>query len=175
MSTSDIFVVAIWAATTFGLLEGVLLNIARFYPVLLAPYKASAHMLWIAPLVDIPLFLFAAMGLAIFVSLIRGSKSIVVYGFFFFLGFFTVVEALQIIHLASIAVLSLGCTVFFCSKLCGLESRLTTGLRRRLVWIPIVIFAMGLSVFFYDIGKEKWQFEHLPAVQAKTHAVSSLI
>jgi hypothetical protein len=165
MRKLDIFVIAAWSATAFGLLEGVLLNIARAYPALLAPYKASAQMLWLAPVVDLPLFLLAAVGLLILFKLAQkwtgGSELLITYSFFIFLGIFTLAEALKIIHLASAALLSVGLTVVFCRKLRGSEHRLTDFLRRRLVWIPVLLVVAALGVYGYEQGRESWEFHQL--------------
>ncbi len=167
MRNSDIFVIAVWAATIFGLLEGLMLVICRVYPTILAPYKVSTEVLYIAPILD--LFLFSLVALGLFFLVRRGGKwlrspdlLVLVYGFFIFLGVFAVISGPRIIHLLSAALLSLGLTVAFCRKLRGFENRLTIFLRGRLIWIPALIVTVALGVSSYEWIREYWLFRQLP-------------
>jgi arylsulfatase A-like enzyme len=178
MRKSDIFVVAAWAATIFGLVEGVVLLICRAYPAIVAPYKVSTDALWIAPIVDLVIFSFAAMGLLLLLKVGRKWLSdshplIVAYGVFFFIGVFAVISVPKIIHSLSAAVLSLGLAVVFCRKLRGSESRLTGFLRRRLAWIPALILTAAFGVSAYDWAREFRLFRQLPA--APSGAVNVLV
>lgn len=171
MRKSDIFIVAAWSATIFGLLEGIILIICRAYPAILAPYKVSNDALWIAPIVD--LFLFSLVALALLLLIELGRKRlkssyllILIYGFFIFIGIFAVISVPRIIHLISAAVLSLGLTVVFCRKLRGFESRFASFLRGRLVWIPALIVIAALSVSGYEWLREFWLFRRLPVTMA---------
>jgi arylsulfatase A-like enzyme len=168
---ADTFVIAAWAATIFGLMEGMTLCISRAYPAILAAHKVSVHILWIAPLVDLFLFLLAAAGLYVLRNFIRrwlGTSSVLLaYGFFVFLGVLTVITAPVILHPLSAVVLSLGLTVMCCRKLRGSESQLVGYLRARLVWIPVLLVMTGLGVSGYDRIREMWLFQHLPPASAK--------
>jgi hypothetical protein len=165
VSHLDVFVVAAWAAVVFGLAEGIVLNVARAYPVILAPYKASAHLLWIAPLLDLPLFLLAAAGLLILFRLTRrwtsGIQKPVLYGFFMFIGIFTVVEAPKLIHLIATGAISLGLTVVITQKLRSSEDRLTYFLRRQLAWVPVLIIVAAAGVYGYELASELWRMYQL--------------
>jgi len=68
MRKTDVFVVAIWSALGLGIVEGLALNIARAFPALAAPYKFSAHILWVAPVLNTALFLLVA---AVLIPLLR--------------------------------------------------------------------------------------------------------
>lgn len=166
MPKSDALVISVWAAVVFGLMEGAVLTITRAYPELLAPFKASAHLLWVAPLVDLPLFLAAALASLLGLGLLRrwagGKQRLLVYGLFVFLGVFTVLEAPKVIHPLAVAVLSLGLAVAFCSRLRGHEDKLTDFLRRRLVWSPVLIVVAAAGVYAFQRGAELWRLYQLP-------------
>jgi arylsulfatase A-like enzyme len=170
MRNSDPFVIAAWTATIFGLMEGVILVIWRAYPAILAPYKVSADVLWIAPALNLVLFSIAAASLLLLAKLVRKrlniSDSLIIYGAFFFLGLFAVISVPKIIHLVSAAVLSLGLAAAACRKLYGFEIRLTAFLRRRLVWVPVLIVAAALGVFGYEWAREFRLSRQLPAAPA---------
>lgn len=165
MKKTDIFIIALWAATVFGLLEGIVLDIARAYPALLAPYKASAHLLWIAPVVDMPLFLLAALGLLVLLRLSRrwtnGIELTIAYGFFACIGAFSVIEAPKILNVPSTLLLSIGLGVVAFRSIRGSEGKLTQILRRRLLWIPVLIVLLGLGVFAYERASEAWRYRQL--------------
>jgi arylsulfatase A-like enzyme len=165
MRKSDAFVIGIWSAFLFGIVEGILLNASRAYPVILAPYKTSAQVLWIAPLLDIALFLLASMGITIFLSIfkrwIREIRLDILYGLFYFLGFFTVLNALKLIHPASAAALALGLAVVVARGIRRVASRLTINLRRNLFWVPLVILLLGVGVAAYDNVTEDLRYQRL--------------
>lgn len=170
--------IAAWAATIFGLMEGCVLIICRAYPAILAPYKVSNDALWVAPIVDLFLFSLVALGLLLVTK--PGQKwlgsslmPILVYGSFFFLGIFAVVAVSRIIHLVSAAVLSLGLTVVFCRKIRGIESQVTAYLRGRLAWIPVLLVSAMMGVLGYERVRELWLYRQLP--QAAAGAVNVLV
>ena len=177
MRRQDSFVIAAWAATLFGLVEGSVLLICRAYPAVLAPYKVSVHALWIAPIVDLILFLAIALVLPTLLKPVRrwlnGSELLYAYGFFVFLGCFTILVTPRIIHWASLIILSLGLTVVAYRKLRGSEIALTGYLRRRLLWIPSLILMAGVGALGYEITREKWSFHNLP--QSPPSAMNVLV
>jgi arylsulfatase A-like enzyme len=167
MRRSDIFVVAAWAATFFGLLEGVVLIICRAYPANVAPYKVSNDALWIAPSFDIVLFSVLAAGLLLLAMLgrkwLKGSHlPLAVYGFFVFIGILAPISIPKIVHPVSAALLSLGLTAAICRKLAGFEPRVTAFLRARLLLIPTVIIIAGLGVVGYERFRESSLLRQLP-------------
>ena len=171
MRKSDIFVIAAWSATIFGLMEGIVLIICRAYPANVAPYKVSNDALWIAPTIDLVVFFVAAAGMLLLGKLRRNwlSRSrlpIFAYGVFIFFGIFAVISIPKLVHLVSTAVLSLGLSVALCRKLGGFESGLTAFLRRHLLWIPALIVTAALGVSGYERARESWQFRQLPVVSA---------
>ncbi|MCG3160256.1 MAG: hypothetical protein JMDDDDMK_01325 [Acidobacteria bacterium] len=166
MRKLDNFVIAAWAATIFGLMEGVVLVICRAYPAILAPYKVSVHALWIAPAINLILFLVIALALMLLTKLARRwlkePELLFTYGFFVFLGFVTVLAAPRIIHWVTILILPLGLAAAFCRKLRGSEIALTDRLRRRLLWIPALIVLVGAGAWGYEKTREQWLFRKLP-------------
>jgi arylsulfatase A-like enzyme len=178
MRRSDIFVIAAWAATIFGLLEGLVLIICRAYPANVAPYKVSNDALWIAPSFDIVLFLVLAAGLLSLATLgrewLRGSHlPLAMYCFFIFIGILAPISIPKIVHPVSAAFLSLGLTAAICRKLNGFETRVTAFLRARLVLIPTVIIIAGLGVFGYERFREFSSLRQLPV--APSGAVNVLV
>ncbi len=172
---SDLLVVAAWSATIFGLLEGVVLCTSRAYPVIQAAHKVSPDILWVAPLVDLPLFLLLAglalLALRLLQRWLASSSLLVAYGLFVFLGIYTVVSAPRIIQSTGAVVLPLGLAVVFCRRLKGSEERVTTFLRARLLWIPALVLVAALGVATSRRLQEAWQAHSLPTTPARADNV----
>src|SRR4029077_8987258 len=119
----SLFVIAVWAGTLFGLLEGIVLCISRLSPLIQAAHKVSNSALWVAPLVDIPFFLAAAAVFLVALQLLgrylRGWELITAYGFFLFLGILTVITMPRMIQPWGAVVFSLGLAVVFARRLRG--------------------------------------------------------
>jgi arylsulfatase A-like enzyme len=166
MKKSDPFIIAAWAAVIFGVLEGIVLDIGRAFPVILAPYKTSAHVLWVAPVIDLALYLIAAAGMLFLGWLVNKWVSerelLLNYGFFSLLGFLTVLTAPKIIHPIGAIVLSFGLTVFLLRRIRGSEVQLIGFLRHRLIWIPIIIGVLALGVTVYEQAHEAWLYRQVP-------------
>lgn len=176
---SNIFVIAGWAATLFGLLEGAVLCITRGYPLIEAAHKVSAEVLWVAPLVDLPVFLVAALGLWLPFRLLRRrlgkSELLAIYGVFIWLGFYTVVTAPRVIQTFGAVMLSLGLTAVVCRSLRGSEDRLTASLRRGLAGVPLLIGVAWLGIFSYEALRETAQARALPAPPADAKNVLVIV
>ncbi len=164
--TSDAFVIAAWAATIFGLLEGSVLVVCRAFPPILAAHKVSPHMIWIAPIIDLSLFLLAG---AVVIPLLRPaqkwsglSRSLIVYGFFVFIGTLIVISSPKLIHPASTIILSAGLAAVGGRKLASKDS-LTCYLRKRMFLIPVLIIGVGLFTWGYEKALEGWRFRSLPS------------
>jgi arylsulfatase A-like enzyme len=174
---SNVFVIAAWAATLFGLLEGAVLCVTRLDPLIEAAHKVSPAVLWVAPVFDI--FLFLLVAVAMLVGLRVGRRWLGAWecqascGFFLFAGSYTVVTAPRIIQPVGAAVLSVGLAVLFCRRLHGSEERLVGYLRHRLIWIPVLIGAAALSIAAYERGREAWLASALP--QAPAEARNALV
>lgn len=164
----DLFAAAAWVALAAGLLEGVILTVTRSFPKVLAPYKASARLLWVAPLVDLVVFALAAVVLLAVLRLVRRGgwpEPKVALAVLLFLGWATVLETPKVLHPASVVVLTAGLTTVAVRAIGGRESALIGALRRRLVLIPVVLVVLAAAVWAADRLGERVRAGRLPAVQ----------
>ena len=159
-------VIAVWAGTIFGLIEGILLNISREFPAILAPYKLSAHVVWFTPLYDIVLYSLVGIGLIVLFQLFNKwigkwalSISFIV---FIFLGIFSVLFSLKLIHLVSVLVLALGLTIVIARQLRGSEEVVLDTLKKRMIFIPAFLLSLTLVTFMYMLAREAWYYQKLP-------------
>ncbi len=115
MRLGPIIVLAVWVGVVFGIVEGVVLCVSRQYPMILAPYKTSAHVLWVAPLLDVALFVTAAVigGSILCVLGRRLGKDLsgVAFVGFIVLGMFAVLNSVRLMHPVAALILSLGLAV----------------------------------------------------------------
>jgi arylsulfatase A-like enzyme len=111
MRKTDVFVVATWAAVLFGLLEGTILCLTRAYPAIHAAHKVSPDILWVAPAVELFLFLLAALGLFVLLQLPRGwltgSRLLRACLVLVVLGVFTALAAPALLHPVGTALFTL--------------------------------------------------------------------
>ncbi len=170
MRKTDLFVMAIWSAIGLGMIEGLVLNITRAFPALAAPYKFSAHIMWVAPVLNTALFLLVAAMLIPLLRLLNkwlpDKESLIVLGVFIFLGLFGIISAPKLTGLAPGALLALGLCVTILRKMSGAEARLIAGLRRRLFLVPPIILLLVLGVAGYEKAAEWWRANRLPAARA---------
>ena len=162
---STFFAIAAWAGLVFGVAEGAVLCLTRQFPVVLASYKTSPHVLWIAPLLDVVLFLLvAAVSLPVLrIFRARATPLIAVY-IFGFLGWFAVISAPRIIHPASAAALAAGLAALFGRIPQGSADRRAMRLRRSVVLIPVAVAALAVGTGMVLRAREWWTFRHVPAV-----------
>ena len=132
MSRSAILRLAVWMGLVSGFLEGVVLTATRSFPAILASFKGSIHLLWIAPLTEG--IIFAGVGCLLAMAVRRwpsfGPRVPAVVSF---LGVFEVLSTPKILHPAAAIVLALGLAS-------TLASRLPAG---RIRWAP---YAAGLAM-----------------------------
>lgn len=159
---------AIWAAVLFGILEGVLLDVAFFFPKLLAPYKASLHQLYVAPLVDLVFFLAAVppllIGLAATARWTAKYQPRLVFGAFTLAGATVVLVTLRILHWWAAVALALGITMAAVRALEGREDEVVAWLRARLALLPVAIAVAALGVTLWGIVREHMLVAGLAAV-----------
>ena len=162
--------VAIWAALVMGLVEGALLNLARFWPVVLAPYKASAHVLWVAPLLDIVIF--GCLGLLLLVAMrlapaLVGSRALLIcWAGAALVGAGTVAITLRGIHVLSAGLLAVGAAAATARAVSGREAALAAAVRRRLLLVPVILVLVAAAVFAGEYAAERRHFGQLPPVTA---------
>lgn len=165
----SLFVIAVWAGAIFGLLEGIVLCISRFSPLIQAAHKVSNSALWVAPLVDIPLFLAAAaaflVALQFFGRYLGGRELLTAYGFFIFLGILTVITMPRMIQPWGAAVFSLGLAVVLMRRLSGSEEKVTRGLRSQSLWVPLILGLAAIGTWSFQSAKESLEARALPEAQ----------
>ncbi|MBI2834358.1 MAG: sulfatase [Acidobacteria bacterium] len=179
MRRSDVFLIAAWSASVLGAFEGVVLEVARAFPSVLAPDKAPVHILWVAPLVDLALFLALAGMLAPAVRLLarlpRIRPAVAVFGMFTAIGISNVLTAPAVLHPASAAILALGMTVACCRTVAVTDARLLAWLRARVGWLPLLLAALLVAAAGYDKGRETARSRRLPAPIAKAPNVLVIV
>jgi arylsulfatase A-like enzyme len=171
------YLIAAWSALIFGIIEGVLLNISRMDPVILAPYKTSAHILWVSPLLDIFLFIVATPLFLLAIKIIGRwftfDDLLVVYGIFSFGGAIAVISALKIIHPISAIIISLGLSTIIVRSLREKKLTALSFLNKNWYWIPVTIALLMIVVTSSEVAKEAWNYNKLP--DARTGVPNVLI
>lgn len=166
MTISNRLSVAVWAGVLFGLLEGVVLFVCRFYPAVLAPYKVTAAVLWVAPLLDALLFAAAALVLPLFLKPLRRFRwadgAAPVYGFFVFAGLSGAATAPRVLYPAAALLLAAGLTAVFCRYLPAFETRLTAASRKTVFLIPVLIGVLALGAAGHRRYREWTALRELP-------------
>lgn len=164
----DLLVLAVWTGAVTGWLEGLQLAVSRAWPTVLAPYKASVHLLWLSPLVDMATFTFAGASLwslwQVLPRATRLRRPHVVYGLFVAGGAVTVGMTLRVLHWASCVLLALGAGIALGRPLARGGRPRIASLRRRLWWLPTGVVACALALMAWQWAQERWQATHLPPV-----------
>jgi hypothetical protein len=73
-----------------------------------------------------------------------------IYGTFILLGSFTVLSAPKILHWSSVALLALGLTAAIVRGLEKYQTPLTIRLRRRWIWLPLLLLMVAGGVAGYE-------------------------
>jgi hypothetical protein len=171
-SLTEVATVGVWTGTVFGLAEGGLLVASRAWPVILAPYKASAHLLWIAPVVDVVIFVTTGIILSRalkFTGISAQRRALLLcWGWYLFLGIVTVAATLNVIHNASAVALALGAAMALSRRLSGREMAATRYLRRRILVAPLLIVIAAVAVTVHGELAERRRFADLPPVAEAT-------
>ncbi len=71
MRAMDLFTIAAWSGVLFGFLEGGILCITRGFPARRAAHQVSNDIVWVAPVVDVIVFLGIAAAISLFRPLVR--------------------------------------------------------------------------------------------------------
>jgi arylsulfatase A-like enzyme len=161
----DFFAIAAWAGLAFGVAEGAVLCFTRRFPAIVAPFKTSPHVLWIAPMLDVVLFLLIAAIILAALRIVRPraaepSTAVVIFAF---LGFFGVISAPKIIHPASAVLLAAGLAVLLGRILKPTDERRIARLRRYTIWIPVAIGVLALGTSTALRASEWRRFRNLPS------------
>jgi len=160
---------ALWTGIGFGLLEGILQIVSRWYPALQAAHKVSAEALWIAPLVDLPVALAGAvllLGLSAWRAARGGLSLLTGYTAFAFGGFLTLLAVPGVLHPVSAVMLALGFAVLVRRRLGGREEWLAATLARRIWLPPVLLLAASVGVTGFGLVRERWLASRTPAAAA---------
>lgn len=175
----DIFTVAAWVALFVGVLEGIVWTATRVRPALNAAHKMSPDALWVAPALNLPLFLLGALLLLPFFSFLQarlGQKTWhVVYGIFLSVGFYLVLTAPQVLGQIGAAFMSVGLAVVISRGLGSAVEPFTLRLRRRVWGIPAVLLLLWLGVGATQRVTELLRARALPASHAGSPNVLVLV
>jgi hypothetical protein len=146
----DTLVVATWAAVTFGFIEGALLDVARYFPRVLAPFKATAHQLWVAPAVDTVYFALVAPwvhgALRVTNRWTGEAQPRLAIGAFVFLGAAIDLLTLHLLHWLAAVTLAFGVAVAVTRAVEGRERQAVAWLRRHIVALPILVALAAVAV-----------------------------
>jgi arylsulfatase A-like enzyme len=158
MRIRDVLSVAVWSATVFGILEGIVLCVCRAYPAINASRKVPIEALWASPLIDTPFFVAAAVGLlgvARIASRFRaGVEAPLIAGGLLWFGYTIVISTPAVMQDASAALLSLGLAVGTWRAIQGRFERLCATLVRWLPIVPLALIALAGGVAGFQSVRE---------------------
>jgi hypothetical protein len=173
LGLADAVTLAVWAGALTGVVEGVLLTAAIAWPAILAPYKASAHQLWISPIVDIVAFTFATgilwsgLQLTKRARILCSPRSAVALLGCASIG--TIAVTLNVIHFASAGVLAIGGSAALSRAFDGREHGVVRILKRRLWAIPLIIMSIAMIMLLSSVVTERAAYAALPPVSVRGH------
>src|SRR5688572_30372404 len=178
---ANIAAIAIWSGAIFGIVEGGVLAVTRQFPTIGAPYKTSVNVLWVAPFLNVLLFLaFAGVLSAILLAVRRvkrrsptaddqGARSdnlesdvLVAFAVFTFLGVFGVISAPRVLHPASGAILAAGVGIAAFRAGRG-HYALAAKLRKFAIAIPVILGSLIFGTAAAQRAGEVFRGEKPPA------------
>src|SRR5687768_7875881 len=178
---ANIAAIAIWSGAIFGIVEGGVLAVARQFPAIGAPYKTSVHVLWVAPFLNVLLFLAFAGVLSAILFAVRRVKRrspaaddqrarsdnpesdvLIAVAVFTFLGVYGVISAPRLLHPASAAILAAGVGIAAFRGGRG-HYALATKLRKFVMAIPVLLGSLVLGTTAALRGDEVFRGERSPA------------
>lgn len=159
---------AAWGALGFGLLEGLVLAATRIDPRILAPGKVPNAVVVVAPLVNLPFFLLAAIiGWAAWRHAPAAWRRVpdegVALRFVVLLGALSVLASPDLIAPVAAGILAAGSAVAAGRAAAGREGRLLAWVRPRWWVLPVAIAAAGAAAAGYAVTRERLAAARLPA------------
>jgi len=155
--------------------------VARQFPAIGAPYKTSVHVLWVAPFLNVLLFLAFAGVLSAILFAVRRVKRrspaaddqrarsdnpesdvLIAVAVFTFLGVYGVISAPRLLHPASAAILAAGVGIAAFRGGRG-HYALATKLRKFVMAIPVLLGSLVLGTTAALRGDEVFRGERSPA------------
>ena len=175
-STAHAVLAAAGIGCVAGLVEGLQLNLARGFPVILAPYKVSAEILWVAPAVNAVCFALAGLVLAPLVRRLAPSRADRILasglaGVAAGINLYT----LKLIHPLSVLLLALGIGVAV-SRLSERRIRgALAGATRLAIVSPLLVAALLGVVRVHGAFQENRAVAALPAGNSASPSVLILL
>lgn len=161
----DLLTIALWAGVGAGFIEGALHLVLRNYPALQAAHKLGPDALWITPVGNLPIVLGLALVLAV---LARRWPALaappLAWGIFAAVGNAAVLRAPEVLHPATVILLSLGVgtMAFRLARARGADG--LPALRRWLPALPVaILLAAGATALAARLG-ERSRVAALPPV-----------
>lgn len=150
-SAADVMSIAAWCGMVFGIVEGAVIAYTRQFPAINAPYKTSARVLWVAPVLNVILFLAVGAGVLLLSRVLtprsrRANDASHALLIFSFLGFFGILFAPRVIHPVSVGLFAAGAAAAVYRTL-GMRPDFIRRLRRTVFAIPAGLLSIFLLTF----------------------------
>ncbi len=156
-----VLLIAAWFGLLAGLLEGVIANFLRGVPGFAV--RVSPEILWIAPAVNLVLFLFMGLGLAVLFRLNRKLAGISFSaGFFSWVTLFCLLLLVGKINQLASLILSLGVGVQVARMLRGREQRTLNFFRKSAGILVISALLIGTAGAYWMSIRERQSVNMLP-------------
>ena len=161
MDTLRVLLVATWFGLLAGILEGNIANLLRGVPGFAV--RVSPEILWIAPVVNVLLFLLMGLGLAVVFRLKREWASFwLSAGFFSWVTLFCVLLRVGKLNQIASLLLSLGLSVQIARLLRGREGRALAFFSKSIVFLVLGTFCIGTAGAYWTSITERYSVNNLP-------------
>lgn len=175
LSFGRVLLLGLWFGLAVGFLE-IILCAGQTFALNEPLRRHGEHVFWMAPLVDIGLFVvFALLAAVVGILLphLRGPGALGLGGTL--LGFINLRPFFPSVHSAAWLVLSAGVAIFVARVIAAHESGFLVGVRRSVVGLAVIVFGLGFGI----PGRHAWREYHasanLPAVSAGAPHVLFLV
>jgi arylsulfatase A-like enzyme len=114
LTAKQLLAIAASAGFIFGTAEGGVMSITRLFPAIAAPYTTSANILWVAPLLDVVLFILIAVLLVPLMRMLQRTRfanlasGAAAAGLFTFAGLGGALVSTHVLHIAAVILLAGG-------------------------------------------------------------------
>lgn len=156
---ADALAIGVWAAVTFGLAEGSILALARLAPLLQAAYKVPNEVIWVAPLVGLPIHLALAVVLSAVARIVpvrfAGRSPAVAVAVHAFFGAATVAATPGYIGRLGSVLFALGVAAFVHRQVAPAAADFVMSLRKRIAWAASPVAAAAALVALWGWGTER--------------------
>ncbi len=168
ISIRDTLPLAMWSGLLAGVLEGVVFLVARDYPLINAAHKVSVDGMWLAPLLDTILWLFAGVALLpvwLLLSRFLPRQRVLQIAFvvFFAPAFVTPLIAPEVLKPYGAGVLALGVSVALVRLIGERQEQCLTRFRKSWLLAPIAIALCFTGVKTWAWAGERVALGRLPS------------